>query len=255
MIHQCSIEPVFGTKHIHTADAVLELIRKGPVQFRTLAPSRKSTTKVRITARAAISELEDKGLIRLVHIGHLPYYATAEWDMDPANKVLHIQGLTRHSVCGCHIWEGYLDKQRGPMVRFNREPARGVRRILWEQHTGKALTKDEVVKVTCEDERCVNPLHFKVIIRNTDRAGEEKTIVTKMRMSEAMRKRQGKLTPEQIEEIRQSDEPNKVVAARMGVTPSNIGLIRTHRIHKDYTSPFVGMFASLAANDSGKKRA
>lgn len=249
------IETVFGSKHVHTAESVLELIRKGPVQFRTLAPSRKNTTQVRITARAAIAELEAKGLIRLVHIGYVPYYATTEWDMDPANKVLHIQGLTRHSVCGCHIWEGYVDKHRGPMVRFNREPARGVRRILWEQHTGKELTKDEVVKVTCEDDRCVNPRHFKVIIRNTDRAGEEKTLVTRMRMSEAMRKRQGKLTHEQIEEIRLSDESDKVIAERMGVTSTNVRLIRLHRIHKDYSSPFVGMFSGLAANDGGRKRA
>lgn len=249
-------EQTFGTKHVHTAESVLEIIRKGPVQFRTLAPSRKNTTQVRITARAAITELEARGLIRMVHIGSAPYYATVEWDMDPANKVLHIQGMTRHSVCGCHIWEGYIDKLRGPMVRFNREPPRGVRRILWEQHNKKVLNKEQIVKVTCEDERCVNPLHFKVIIRNTDRAGEEKTVVTKMRMSEAMRKRQGKLTPEQIEEIRGSDESNKAIAARLGVTASNISLIRSHRTHKDYSSPFVGMFTGLtAANDSGRKRA
>lgn len=42
-----------------------------------------------------------------------------------------------------------------------------------------------------------------------------------------------KLTPSQVNEIRQSDESGKVIAHRMGVTEQTISLIRLGRIWKD----------------------
>ncbi|MDV7396816.1 hypothetical protein RZS08_35790, partial [Arthrospira platensis SPKY1] len=100
----------------------------------------------------------------------------------------------------------------------------------------------------------VNPKHFKLVIRNSGK-GKPRTLVTRMRMSAAMGKRQGKLTPEDVKAIRESTETPQELAKRFGVTAGNIGLIRNHRTYKDYSSPYVGMFSGLlAANTSAERK-
>ena len=84
----------------------------------------------------------------------------------------------------------------------------------WRKPTGK------VVMHTCDNRACVNPKHLKLgtIAQN------QKDMARKWRTK-------SKLTPDQVREIRASDEPYRVLAARYGLkSHKTISEIKKRRI-------------------------
>lgn len=53
-----------------------------------------------------------------------------------------------------------------------------------------------------------------------------------------VRQARGRLTPEQVQHIRESDAPSAELAARYGVTSANINHIRRGDTWRDYANPF-----------------
>lgn len=120
-----------------------------------------------------------------------------------------------------------------------------VRRVLWTARVGRPPRKDYVIVCSCESEGCVNPEHLKEITRSQLLAGRRKSLAHKLALARSARAgKRAKLTPEQVREIRHSDEPQREIAARMGVTPGHVSGIRLNKWCRDANgNPFAGLGA------------
>lgn len=95
-------------------------------------------------------------------------------------------------------------------------------RFSWELHTGRRIRAGGVIRHTCDNPPCVNPLHL--VLATTAENQDD--------MARKWRSR-SKLTEEQIREIRASSEPYRALAERYGLkshkTVSNIKQRRIFR--------------------------
>jgi len=243
----------FDTKHRHDAESVLALITAGPVKFSELAPSRNGNTIVRKSARQSINELESKGLIKTVYIGGFLHHVLADWKESQESRIAQIEEQSKHSYCGCIIWQGYCDPLRGPITRFNSEGPQSVRRILWNNAYKKQLEIREIIRMSCENDLCVNVKHMMKDRKNSVQRGKQKNVIHAMKIAQGMRKSRAKLSMEAAREIRESDESNVVLAERYGVSRANISLVKLGKIYKEY--PVGGFFSGLLAANDGKRKA
>lgn len=125
--------------------------------------------------------------------------------------------------------------------------------------TGKRLEKGMCWAVTCDNTKCGNPDHRK-LMKNGGGAimkkkhGITRSVAYRLKHGAAMAKFR-KLTDEQVMEIRAADRSvqHKVLAERYGVHESWIGKLRTGA---KQATVGAGMFSQLlmAANDSKAKR-
>ena len=104
-----------------------------------------------------------------------------------------------------------------------------VRSVLWSLQNGEA-PKDQVIRPTCGNWRCVRPDHWLVIDRKRQakeqaRRGELQTTNRKVTARKNARKR-GKLTMEIADQIRFSSEPTKALSDRHGVSKSTITAVK-----------------------------
>lgn len=86
-----------------------------------------------------------------------------------------------------------------------------------------------VVRQTCGQDCCINPLHLS-LATFSDVAADRAARGVQARGAKNGR---SKLTPEQVNEIRTSDETQKALAERFGVDPSLVGRIRRGELWRD----------------------
>lgn len=232
----------FPPRHEHNEDEVLAIIEQNPTKFRDLSPSRNSTTNVRKSTRRCIDSLTEQGKIKLVYIGQEPFYVSANWNYDP--KILHFEEKCKHSVCGCIEWVGYINKKRGPMMRFGGNSSVSVRRKVWEMNKGVELDEKDRIEMTCGNDSCVKFEHMKKSYTGKNRRGEKRNIVSRQRMMLASRKAFGKLDMEKAEEIRASKEPLRVFAEKFGVSIHAVSLARLGKTWKPIQETG-GLFSGL----------
>lgn len=236
----------FPAKHVHTPESVLQIIKKGPTKFAELSPSRNWNSASRKTARSSLDALIEQWLVKHVYIGRFMHYVEVGWTESVENRLIHIEEQSRHSYCGCINWEGYCDPLRGPTTRYQQGGSpKSVRRILWDIGHTEKLTKDDTIKMTCENDKCVNTKHMKKERRNKVQAGKPKNVIHSMRIAEGLRKVKGKLDMDKARAIRDSEEPAKVLAEKYGVSKANIHLVKRGKIYKEY--PVGGFFSGLLA--------
>lgn len=228
-------------KVFHTRESILTRLEQGPAQFAEWAFSRNQKHGSRLQARQIVDELVSEGLIRRAHIGRYPYYLLNTPESLRQAETMQIEECSRESPCGCVLWTGFVHPKNGPMIRpVAADAPKSVRRVLWKMHKG-ALGADDIVKVTCGDAACIYLGHMVKKRRNAQQKGRPKSFVTRMRITEAIRKIR-KLTIEDAHAIRLSPEKNKDLAERYGVTSSNISAIRRGITLRDMTpSPFAGL--------------
>lgn len=225
-------------KVYHTRESILCRLEQGPAQFSEWAVSKNHKHGSRVQARQIIQQLTSEGLVRFVYIGRFPYYILNTPKAVKQAELQQIEECTKQSPCGCIHWVGYVDNIRGPICRpVDGDMPISVRRTLWKIEKGE-LGRNEILKMTCEDDRCVNLAHMKKIRRNTHQKGKPKPPATRARIAEAIRKR-GKLSLEDAQAIRISTEANPVLAERFGVTASNISAVRRGKILVPYRATFV----------------
>lgn len=121
---------------------------------------------------------------------------------------------------GCWLWMGPVDENG--YARF-RVGARKARMHRWAFETlVRPLSRSEIVCHKCDVPACVNPSHM--FIGSQRDNVEDK--VKKGRQSVGRKSPCAKLTEDQVRDIRASDETNRALGRKYGVTHGIIGKIK-----------------------------
>lgn len=112
-----------------------------------------------------------------------------------------------------------------------------VRRVVAELH-GIRVNPGQPLRSTCGERRCVSPEHMvpssrAAILKLVHQSGAFGNAVTTIRRENAARAR-GKLTIESVRYIRDSNETDTILAARLGVCVQTINKVRSHVIWKEH---------------------
>jgi hypothetical protein len=135
--------------------------------------------------------------------------------------------VIRQELGHCWQWTASVDRRGyGQVSRYVDGKAKHYRahRYGWMLVNG-ALGSDQHLLHSCDNPRCVNPNHLRI---GTPRENIRDAIERKRFL-----KRRALLTPEQVREIKESRETQRVLAARYGVNPSSISDIKTGVTWKD----------------------
>lgn len=158
----------------------------------------------------------------------------------------------------CWIWGGATNPSGVPVIRSGRSN-QSVRRLAYVAATGEVLTPRDHVRAKCGDKKCVCPDHAFVqdvaaARKAQGKAGQYSTVTMRISRAQSARKR-AKLTHADHDAIRASDATQDGLAAQYGVHRSYISAIQRGAVSFAYPNPFAGLFTSLAANDSTRRRA
>lgn len=159
-----------------------------------------------------------------------------------------IEKIQRHVTLDgeCWQWHGYMQGATPTMSHGGK--AANVRRLVLIER-GVPM-KGYIATFTCGNPRCVNPEHTGRS-NNTqlnrrivaDMSSATNTLRSK-RIAETMREKHAKLSQSDIDQIRASDEKQKDLATRYGVSEGRICRIKRGEVWRTFSaSPFSGLFA------------
>lgn len=140
----------------------------------------------------------------------------------PAARVSGVLSDRIDSTAGngaCWPWVGPLDRYGyGVVTRTGR-----AHRLAWQEHHGRKLARDEVVRHSCDNPCCCNPAHLIVgtQVENIDDR------VQKERSAKGQMNGRAKLTATKAREIYKSGVAASVMAERYGIDESTVRGIRT----------------------------
>jgi hypothetical protein len=125
-----------------------------------------------------------------------------------------------------------------------------VRRVLWEGKHGPIPT-GKILRCTCGMQRCIDIAHcelstFKKVALECGAMGLMSGPVRSAKIAATHRARHPltRTTQEQVREIRASDEPGTVLAARYGVSEATISKYRLGHFRREFSG---NVWAGLAA--------
>lgn len=143
-------------------------------------------------------------------------------------------------VGDCWIWKGAYS-HKAPAINIGGKST-NVRRFITGTLQGKSI-KGRYVTVCCGDLKCVAPDHLRVVNRSqlnkqiADITGYANSVTRSVRLAEA-RRRQARLSPDQVELIRQSSLSSAVLARQLGVAKSTVNDARRGDTWRDYANPW-----------------
>jgi hypothetical protein len=159
---------------------------------------------------------------------------------------MSILGSWRNSVIedgDCLRWTGLCYGKRqhpGVCLYSPKRKTLLVRRVLWEEANGP-IPAGQIIRCTCETPRCVNIEHcdlttFGKLAKELGALGIMSGPVRSAKIAATHRERHPltKCTQEQVREIRASDEPGTVLAARYGVSEATISKYRLGRFRREF---------------------
>jgi hypothetical protein len=159
-----------------------------------------------------------------------------------------IEKIQRHVTLegDCWEWRGCVQGSV-PIMKHNGNPSNVRRLVLLER--GVPMT-GFVATYTCGNAKCVNPDHTGRSTRaqtNLMIAANMNTATNTLRVkriADVKRNTQSKLSLDDVRQIRASDDTQRNLAARFGVTQTTVGRIRRGEMWKTFSaSPFSGLFA------------
>lgn len=164
--------------------------------------------------------------------------------------------------CGCcdDCWEwkaAFRDvkNKRWPVVACRVDMPDGTRKtaryyvrhlMLWVTTGQKPdLGLLRAIVPSCDNPRCVNPAHLKVVTRKAIsqavvKKGVMSTLPRRKKVAEGLRKN-AKLSDAAVADIRNSDDGPKVAAAKHGVSTAYVYMLRRGEWRKDYSNPFAAL--------------
>jgi hypothetical protein len=232
-----------------TREEIIARLDKGPTQFLEFAKTKKHGSVSRTVAAELCKALEQAGAIRLVYIGHYKYFIL---DTEQGRSQAIRQQIEENSridpVTGCTIWTSYSDPLRGPVMRQNIIGAYplNVRRWLWEQKHGPLETLDLVkMKCTCEH-GCVDVGHMLKTDRSAIQRGKKKSMQQRIRLSKSISMARAGAY-QHVEMIRASEKTNAELAKELGMTASNVSMIRRGDTFKHHPASAGGLSLMVAA--------
>lgn len=154
----------------------------------------------------------------------------------------------------CLIWTGKVNKKGAPVGTEwidGKDRYVGIRRRAYEEYHGVKINPRKNV-TTCGNPACLAKEHLSLIsvserVRRTHARMDAGTKIRRNKaLSAAARANNGKLTPEQVDAIRQSDEGPYIIARKLGVNGVVASRIKRGEGWKDYSAaanPFAGLGA------------
>ncbi len=148
----------------------------------------------------------------------------------------------------CWEWQGALQTNAPvPTMNFNGKVG-PVRRHIAE-HLGLPI-EGKLATCNCGNALCVNPDHVVLVTRRKLQqriAKEIRHAVNPVRMKRlADRARaHSKLTPEQVQAIREASGKQRDIAALFGVSQATVSSIKRGRTWRDYSNPFAQLIGGL----------
>jgi len=148
-------------------------------------------------------------------------------------------------VADCHLWTGATTGQGYPQYKPFGKCCALVRRAAFELNGGTLKDRMPIV-TTCGEKLCINPKHLaestpSKVGQKAAKNGAWKGLARSSKIASAKRAKNAKLTIDQAREIRQSTEPTKTIAQRLGVNPSVINGIKAGTRWRDYSNPYLGL--------------
>lgn len=138
----------------------------------------------------------------------------------------------------CWIWTGRF-KDGIPQAHHDGMMV-SARQVMWKLAGKPTITGAEVVRVRCDDPRCLNPDHLVAVPRATllrQNAAKEPAIRRTARLRQAAIDRgHAKLTEALAAEIRMMPGPARDAAKLTGVSESNINRVRRGEAWKDLST-------------------
>lgn len=153
-------------------------------------------------------------------------------------------------VGDCWEWNRAVQTSSGcPVMRYEGK-AQAVRRVIAVE-LGMALD-GRLAAVKCANAKCVNPAHVVVLTRKqlqqrTAKLTHLHANPARCRKLAAKARQTGKLTEEQVAEIRAIEGmKQRDIAALYGVTQATVSAIRRGVKWKDYGNPWLGLLKGKA---------
>lgn len=157
--------------------------------------------------------------------------------------------------CGdCLLWTGKVYARNGhpaaTEVIDGESRYVGVRRRAYEEYHGVTLTRAQQV-TTCDRPACVAKAHLEVltISEKARRMHANMNAGAKLargkKISQTVRKTLGKVTPEQVAAVLESEDGPYVTARRLGINGVVASRIKNGESYRDYEerNPFAGLGA------------
>jgi DNA-binding transcriptional regulator YiaG len=112
-----------------------------------------------------------------------------------------------------------------------------------EVSQGKQPNRKRVISYLCGNSQCVRLEHIGEITRSTLQTRNYTQFNAMQRLLKASRvsakaRTRAKLTPEIAQEIRESNESQRVIARKYGIGQSTVSQIKRGITWQDYTNPF-----------------
>lgn len=124
---------------------------------------------------------------------------------------------------GCWGWRASVGSHGYGQITYLQQKYTA-HRVSWELHFG-SIPDGLCVLHRCDNRRCVNPNHLFLGTRKDNL----EDMTAKGRRVRGSKHGRSKLTEAEVLEIRSSNEPQRVLAARYCVTPGAISLIKIRR--------------------------
>lgn len=145
----------------------------------------------------------------------------------------------------CWVWQGCVNNGV-PVASINGVNST-VRRALYKLAHGE-IGSGLVMITTCNDPRCINPDHARVVTRailaqEMGAAGIMGGTVRSAKISKTKRLKYSKISVDIAQEIRVSNETGVALSKRYGVGQSLVSSVRLHKAWKEYSTPFSGLGA------------
>ena len=157
----------------------------------------------------------------------------------------------------CLLWQGAISKPSKPVMQTGRKLI-PVRRYIFTELLGKKVKPGHLVSFTCDNDLCVHEGHIdqmtrsELVKRAADRTMYHLRPDRNTKLAMAARSRSPH-SEELVDQVRNAEGSYQQIADRMGLNKAFVGDIRSGR-HRKPATPFTGLGARLAANDSNERK-
>jgi hypothetical protein len=155
-------------------------------------------------------------------------------------------------VGDCWEWQGALSNGR-PQLRSADQKVVSVRAYIAHTLQGQPARDDRYVTFKCGNPQCVNPDHFATVTRATlqkmtaERTGYAAHPARRAKLSKAATARVGKVTPEQVANIRAMDGTMRGISRETGISFDVVRKIRNGVTYRQVGNPWAGLMQGVAA--------